>query len=120
MRRLGGKTPGIAWVNRIAGRKALSSIGGSARCRRAVNAPSRPRDSASDNIGKELENMKTIVALAVASVLLASASGCSSCRNWFGWNKGASCDQPQECGYGGAPVYGAPVIGAPVYPGPTG
>jgi hypothetical protein len=60
--------------------------------------------------------MKTIMALAVAGLLLSSAVGCSSCKNWFGWGKGASCDAPQECGY--APQCGvsaAPVI---VNPGP--
>lgn len=59
--------------------------------------------------------MKTIVALALASLLLASATGCSACKSWFGWNKGAACDAPQDCGYGAAPVMGAPVY---VNPGP--
>ena len=65
-------------------------------------------------IGKEKAKMKTIIALAVASLLLTSAVGCSSCRSWFNWNKGSSCDAPQECGYGSGPV-----VGAPVYPGPV-
>ncbi len=62
--------------------------------------------------------MKMIVALAVAGLLLTSAVGCSTCKSWFGMNKGASCEQPQDCGY--AP--GGPVMGSPVYvaPGPQG
>lgn len=62
--------------------------------------------------------MKTIVALAVAGFLLTSAAGCSTCKSWFGWNKGASCDAPQECGY----TPGCGVSGQPIYvqPGPLG
>jgi hypothetical protein len=63
--------------------------------------------------------MKSLMALVVAGLLLASATGCSTCRSWFGWNKGASCDAPQECNYGGCPPGGA-VMGAPVIPGPAG
>jgi hypothetical protein len=91
---------------------------------RLVGSP--PRD-ANDNFGlgnplvgiywQGEGKMKAIVTLALASLLLTSAAGCSSCKSWFGWNKGASCDQPQECGYGA----GAPVMGSGVYlpPGPV-
>lgn len=57
--------------------------------------------------------MKTIIALAVASLLLTSAVGCSSCRSWFNWNKGSNCDAQPECGYPSGPVMGAPIYTNP-------
>ena len=71
----------------------------------------RPNMLVAGLLFEDTGNMKKIVTLVVAAMLLASAVGCNTCRSWFG--RGSQCDPPECMPYGQAGVTGAPIIVGP-------